>query len=464
MTSVELVGAHAARIEALDGELGAVVTLDAERARAAAVEADRRRAAGDDVGPLHGLPVTLKDCFATEGLRTTAGRPDLADHVPDRDAVVTERLRRAGAIVLGKTNLPTGVSGQETANVVHGRTVNPWDPSRTPGGSSGGAAAALAAGLVALEIGSDSGGSIRQPSHCCGTFGHVATHGLVPQRGHLPSVPVHDVGATLDLFSIGPMARHPADLELALRVIAGEDAVGPGAWALRLPEATVRPDTVAGLRIAVLPSHPACATSAAVRARLEAAAQALADAGARVSEAVLPFSVEEAMDVGFRLWAAANADDDDGDGGLDDHLSQARQEAIAMSHGDWLELDERRRALMRSWATWLDEHDVALLPISPVTAVEHDPDVAHLHEVGHRLERTIDVDGETRPYLDQVLWNVVVGLAGLPATAVPLGLADDGLPVGGQLVAAPHRDLTTIAAAEAVASVVGGFQPPPGWA
>lgn len=224
VSSAELANAHLERILRLDGELGAFVTVDEVGVRRAAVEADRRRAAGEPIGPLHGLPVSIKDCFASAGLRTTAGKEDMSGHVPDQDSVVVARLRAAGVVMLGKTNLPAGVSGQETANRLLGRTVNPWNSKRTSGGSSGGAAAALAAGLTPLDIGSDSGGSIRQPAHCCGVYGHLTTHGFVPQRGHLPSVPVDDVGAVLDMFSIGPMARSAEDLKLALDVLVGEDS------------------------------------------------------------------------------------------------------------------------------------------------------------------------------------------------------------------------------------------------
>jgi amidase len=465
LTSRDIVEALLDRIDRCHGELNAFLTVDAEGARHGATAADNERADGRLRGALHGLPVTLKDCFATAGLRTTAGQQQTADHVPEQDAVVVARLRAAGAIVLGKTNLPAGVSGQETANLILGRTVNPWDPSRTPGGSSGGAAVAVATGMSPLEVGSDSGGSIRQPCHSCGIYGHVPTHGLVPQRGHLPSVPVDDVGAVQDLFSVGPMARHPADLALALDVLAGPDPVGPPAWRLHLPPAVLPREHVTGVRVAVLSSDPACPTSTEVRGCLTAAADALAGAGAHVVEARPPFDVEHAMDVAFTLWAATNASDDDGKGGGEDRLSVLRSQALRMSHGDWLNLDSERRRLSREWTRLLTEEvDVLLCPVSPVTAVRHDPDPSRVDEVGHRLERGIDVDGTTRPYLDQVRWNVLTGMAGLPATAVPLGVTDGGRPVGAQVVAAPHRDRTTLAFAEAMGHVIGGFRPPPGYA
>jgi amidase len=464
-SSVELVDALLDRIEKYDDDLRAFVTIDAEHARQQAKQADEDRAAGRAPGPLQGLPITLKDSFATAGLRTTTGQQDLPDHVPDEDAVTVARLRAAGAIVLGKTNLPAGVSGQETANALLGRTTNPWDLSRTPGGSSGGSAVAVATGMSPLDVGSDSGGSIRQPAHSCGVYGHLTTHGLVPQRGHLPSVPVDDVGAVLDLFSIGPIARHPADLALALDVLAGSDPLGPLAWQFDLPAAVVQRDDVAGVRVAVVASDPACPTSAEVRERFDATADALASAGARVVTAWPPFDVEPAMDVAFRLWVAANASDDDGEGGGTDHLSTLRLEALHMGHGDWLELDTERRRLARAWTRFLIEDvDVLLCPVSPVPALPHDPDPSSVDEVGHRLERRIDVDGMERPYLDQIRWNVLTGMAGLPVTTAPLGLSPAGLPVGAQVVAAPHRDRTTIAFAEAMAEFAGGFQPPPEYA
>ncbi len=198
-----------------------MVTLDANGARWRADELDRRLAREGPVGLLHGVPLTLKDCWATAGIRTTAGSPEMADCVPDADAEVVARLRSVGAIVMGKTNVPEQVTSQETGNPLFGRTCNPWDPDRTPGGSSGGAAAAVAAGLSPLEVGSDSGGSIREPAHCCGVYGHFSTSGLVPLAGHLPSVPVDDIGADQDLMVAGPLARSASDLALAMQVRAG---------------------------------------------------------------------------------------------------------------------------------------------------------------------------------------------------------------------------------------------------
>jgi amidase len=260
------------------------------------------------------------------------------------------------------------------------------------------------------------------------------------------------------------MARHPADLALALDVLVGSDPLGPLAWRVHLPRSVVPGDGVAGVRVAIVADDPACPTSTEVRQRFEAAADVLTSAGAEVVRAWPLFDVARAMDVGFRLWVAANALDDDGGGGGDDHLSQLRRTSLHMTHGDWLDLDTERRRLSRAWTRMLtDDVDVLLCPVSPVTAVYHDPDRSRVDQVGHRLDRRIDVDGTERPYLDQIRWNVLTGLVGLPVTTVPLGLAGLGLPVGAQVVAAPHRDRTTIAFAIALADLVGGFQPPPGF-
>lgn len=464
-TSRELVERHLERIERLNGDLNAIVTLDADGARAAA---DRADASGGG-GPLHGVPITLKDCFATAGMRTTAGMQDLADHVPDADAEAVRRLRAVGAIVLGKTNLPEGVSGQETANELFGRTANPWALDRTPGGSSGGAAAAIAAGLSALELGSDSGGSIRQPAHCCGVYGHLPSHGLVPATGHLPSVPLDDVGASDDLLAVGPLARSADDLAVALDVLAGPYEVGLRAWRLELPPP--RATSLHDLRVALWVDDPACPASAEVRVALESAGQALAGAGALVDDARRPgFGLAEAFEVAFRLWVASNASAGPAERRKyaeavatlhpdDRSLAAERARTMVLPHAEWLALDTERRRLERAWAALFDDVDVVLCPVSPVVAPAHDDRPEDVDELDHRLARTIDVDGRQRPYLDQIVWNTVVGMCRLPATVAPM--PSPGMPVGAQLVGPRYGDRTTIEAARLLADVVGGYRPPP---
>src|SRR5690349_23676034 len=238
ITSSELLECYLSRIEALNPGLGAVVTLDAERARQEAAEADRRLAGGAEAGPLHGLPVTVKDCLETAGMRTTCGAPQLAGYVPEQDAEAVARLRDAGAIVMGKTNVPIWASDCQSYNELFGTTNNPWDAARTPGGSSGGAAAAVAAGLSALELGSDLGGSLRIPAAWCGVYTLKPSYGIIPGGGHIPPPP--GMLAEVDIGVLGPLARSAADLDLCLAVLAGPSPAEAAAWRLDLPAAPAR--------------------------------------------------------------------------------------------------------------------------------------------------------------------------------------------------------------------------------
>lgn len=469
-TSRELVEAHLDRIARYNGVLNAVVTLDADGARRRADERDRALADGRCRGPFHGVPVTIKDAFATAGIRTTSGIADRRNHVPDGDAVAVARLLEAGVVVLGKTNVPEGITGQETANSLFGRTVNPWDVERTPGGSSGGAAAAVAAGLSALELGSDSGGSIRQPAHCCGVYGHIPTQGLVPLRGHLPLVPLEEERLQIDLMGAGPLARNPEDLAAALDVLVGPDTYDQAGWTVKLPRAgSSGPE---GLRVALWADDPDFPVERAVRERLEYAGERLAAAGADVDCTARPaFTLAEAERVAFSLWVASTT------ASTSDFLSVARAadalatgddgmrarwlRAEAMPHHDWVALDGARRRMARDWAALFRRYDVVLCPVSPVVAVRHDPEPSKVADMEHRLARTIEVDGVRRPYLDQLTWNIVVGMAGLPSTVVPLGSSPGGLPVGAQIVGRPFADHTTIAVAGVLGEIIGGYRPPP---
>ncbi len=474
VSSRELVELQLERLGRHGGALNAVVTVDADAALRGADAADAALADGQRPAPLLGVPITVKDALATAGLRTTSGEPDRAEHVPDGDAVAVARLRRAGCVIVGKSNVPTGVTGQETANPIFGRTVNPWDPARTPGGSSGGAAAALAAGLTWLEAGSDMGGSIRQPAHCCGVFGHVPSHGLVPQRGHLPSVPLHDVDATQDLMEVGALARSPADLRVAMQAMAGPDVDRQPAWGLELPPA---PDgDLRAFRVATWLDDPAAPVDGAVRAVLDRAVATLRDAGARLVAEAPAIDLDEAWRTAFALWVAVASSSlpDDEVATLeeqaralpadDDSLGARRLRAATMRHRDWVALDGERRAVARRFTSCFTHADVLLCPVIGVEAPEHDPEPDRLHEIDRRLERTIEVDGRARPYLDQLVWNTVTGMARLPSTVVPAGRTHRGLPVGMQVVGPFLGDLTTLRFAELAAEALGAPDRPPGFA
>jgi amidase len=465
-SSAELLEHFLARNERLNPVLRAVVSLDAERARRRASEADAARARGESWGPLHGLPISVKDCFETQGLRTTAGSPKLAEHVPERDAVAVERLKAAGAIVFAKTNTPTLAMDYQTYNPLFGTTCNPWDVSRTPGGSSGGSAAAIAAGLSGLELGSDIGGSIRVPSNWCGIFGHKPSWGIVPERGHIPGWP----GALRedDINVIGPMARSAADLALALGVLAGPLPDRARGWRLELPPA--RHATLRGFRVAAWLDDAIYPVDSAVGEQLAAAVAALRSAGVAVDAQARPgFSLEQAFALYRRLMlpiTAATLDDasvaaiyaqaDASPPDASDELSRTLRE-ISLRHRDWILLHEKRERMRAGWAEFFQRFDVLLCPVTPVVAVRHD-------QAEPMLLRKLSVNGHARAYTDLLAWPGLIGVAHLPASVAPVGRTRDGLPVGIQIVAPYLEDHTALGFAAQLEALLGGFEPPAGLA
>lgn len=462
--SRELLEHYVTRVERLNPKVNAVVTLDLERARRRADEADTARARGSLLGPLHGLPMTVKDSLETAGLGTACGVAELAGHVPVADAVVVARLRAAGAVVFGKTNTPTWAMDLQTYNPVFGTTNNPWDTARSPGGSSGGAAAALAAGLGALEMGSDIGGSIRNPAHYCGVYGHKPSYGIVPVRGHVPPPP--GMLAGMDINVVGPLGRSADDLALALEVVAGPDDDQATGWRLALPPP--RRGALRDYRVAAWLDDPACPVDDAVRARLEAAVEALAKAGVRVDVRARPVEFAEAYRDFLSLLlpetmagapdavVAALADAAERLGPDDDDLQARLTRFATQSHRDWLRAHEKRQQYRARWAAFFREHDLLLCPVTPVTAIPHCHD-------GNVLTRTMTVNGRPRPYADQLAWVGIVGMAYLPATVAPAGRTPAGLPVGVQIVGPYLEDRTPLDFARRLGEVAGGFEAPPGY-
>jgi amidase len=385
----ELLEHYLERIER-HADLNAVVTLDAEHALAAADAADR----GEPAGPLHGLPITIKDQFETAGIRTTCGAPVWADHVPERDCDQVTRLKGAGAIVFGKTNLPKFAADLQCFNDLFGTTLNPWDPARTPGGSSGGSAAALAAGLTALELGGDIAGSIRFPASWCGVYGHKPSYGIVPSRGTLPAPPGSLVRP--DMACTGPMARTAEDLELALPILAGASEWDAKAWRLELPPP--RHASLADYRVAVWSDDPAYPVAAEVRERVEAAGDALERAGARVSREARPeLELFDVVRLRHRLLdgirsrsvdpeqlAAAAERARTAPPGRDDRGTRSDR-GLTQLHRDWLLADERRTELRARWDAFFRDWDVLLCPAVQVPAI--------LHDRRPEAERTFDLDG-----------------------------------------------------------------------
>jgi amidase len=464
-TSRDLLEQSLERVARLNPALNAVVTLDAERARAAADAADRAIEADSPLGPLHGLPITVKDTYETAGVRTTCGVPELSGHVPKGDAVSVARLRAAGAVIFGKTNTPTWAGDWQTTNPVFGTTHNPWDATRTPGGSSGGSAVAIAAGLAALELGSDIGGSIRVPAHCCGVFGHKPSHGLVPQRGHIPGPP--GTLSEYDLNCIGPIARSAEDLALALGVLAGPLPENAHAVSLRLPRPRAR--RLEAFRVAAWLDDPAARIDTEMRDLLEAATATLERAGAKVDRHARPeVDLAEAIETYVTLLSpvmsltfpeeVARQMAQVGDQVPDDApgLIPASARAYAVRHRDWLRAHERREAIRARWAAFFGDFDVLLCPVMLTPAFPLDD--------SEFAGRTLQVNGEMRPYLENIRWPGLITMALLPATVIPVGRTRAGLPVGVQIVGPYLEDGTPLAFARAAERALGGFVPPEGLA
>jgi amidase len=459
----ELLDAAIARIEALDPKINAVVVRDFDRARATADSADAAIGRGEN-RPLLGLPMTVKEQFNIVGLPTTLGLEKFRDWRPDFDALVVQRLQAAGAVILGKTNVPVSLADWQSYNPIYGTTNNPWDLSRSPGGSSGGAAAALAAGFVPLELGSDVGGSLRCPAHFCGVFAHKPSLNLVPYRGsgppQTPSIPGYS-----NMAVIGPMARSAADLALELQVLAGPDELWDGiGYKLALPPP--RHDKVEEFRALVIDTHPLCPTAQSVRSALDGLASQLAKLGCAVlrTHADIPnlalttrnyaellaadFSIDLSSDQRSRAEAAAAALSPD-----NLSLDAAWLRGGTMSFAAWGHTSRIRSGLRARWQTLFRDIDIILCPPMPTLAFPHDHSP---HET-----RTLDIDGRKEPYDDQVAWSAIATSVGLPATVAPIGFSESGLPIGVQIIGGYLEDNTTIAFAGMIEREFGGFKPPP---
>jgi amidase len=463
LSSEALVKVAIARARDVNRRFNAVVSFDEAGALARAVEADRAAQAGRFMGPLHGLPMTVKDCFEVAGLPAVNGAPELAAHRPVRHATAVQRLVDAGAIIIGKTNVPLYSLDLQTFNDVFGVTRNPWNPDRTPGGSSGGAAVALATGVTSVEIGSDLAGSLRLPAHATGVCSLKPSFGVVPTAGILAPHP--GMLRTPDLIVAGPMARKVADLDLLLGIIAGPAGRDAAGWRLDLPPAAT---SGRASRIAAWLDDEICPVDPGVGEVLGRATRALATAGIAVDErsrpdfdaggyfrAFLQLMYGEMSsgfpDSVFRAFAAAARRHAGDESWTPLTVMPA---AVAQSHREWLAAREQRERLASAWSDFFTRFDVLITPVAPTTALPHD----------HRPfeERTVRLRGREYAYMQQSFWCALATLAGLPAAVVPAGLAGDGLPVGLQIIAPYLGDRTALDVAARIEQVLGPLPSPPG--
>jgi amidase len=413
LSAVEACDAAIARIEAGDWAINAVVVRDFERARDQAKAADVRRTDGS-AGPLNGVPITVKESFNIAGLTTTWGFEFARDFVAPEDAHVVKQLKRAGAVMLGKTNVPVALADLQSVNPIYGRTSNPHDLTRVPGGSSGGGAAALAAGFVPLEFGSDIGGSIRTPCHFCGVMGLKPTFGAIPSDGHyFPNTQ----GAASVLSMTGPMARRAEDLALALDLTS------------TLPLPMARHTSLKGVRILVLDSHPVALAGSAVLAALRGAADAAANAGAQLTDASPLIPEREDMHAAYVKLLT---------------LTMSVRQPPTPEHPElgareWLGLLDKQAQAIRQWQHLFSEFDAVLTPVFGASAFAH-TDEPDWHN------RKLPMDGADTPFTTQIAWIGQATYTNLPSVSVPVG-SDGHLPIGIQVITPHWQDHSAIAIA-----------------
>jgi amidase len=464
VSAVELAQDAIGRIERHDRKINAICVRDFERGLAAARAADAALACGE-TKPLLGIPMTVKESYNIAGLPTTWGIPEQKNFTPAEDALSISRVKDAGGVILGKTNVPLGLGDWQSYNEIYGTTNNPYDPGRTPGGSSGGSSAALAAGYGPLSLGSDIGGSLRVPAFHCGVYAHKPTYALVPSRGHTPP-PFPPLPLDRDMAVVGPMARSAADLSLLLDAIAGPDPLEAGkAYKLELPPP--RHGELKNFRVLVVDTDPVMPTDKMVRANIDKLTTNLGKAGAKIERAspLLPdFAASSRLYMRMLLsflgasfapevHAGAQAAASTLPPG-ETSLGAERLRGIALSHRDWVMADGARARLRAQWRELFKAFDAVICPVMPTPAYPHD----HSPE---QEKRRITIDGKDYVYPDQLAWPGIATLPGLPATAIPTGFSPDGLPVGVQIVGPWLEDRTTLKLAELIEREFGGFVPPP---
>jgi amidase len=438
VSSRELTELLLAQIDAVNPSLNAVIELRREEALQEAVMADTQLADGDR-GPLLGVPITIKEAFNVAGMHTTWGNPAFKDYVADSDATVVERLKRAGAIIVGKTNTHFMLADfAQTFNEIYGATNNPWDTTRTPGGSGGGSAAAISAGMSFLEFGSDLVGSVRIPASFCGVYGLRPSVGIVPLTGFQVPGPPAAPSEMRYMSAVGPLGRSVRDLRLALSVAAGPESPAASAYSWRLPRS--RHSRLEDFRVGVVLDDDCAPVTSEVSAVLADAMEALRRAGATVlegwPEGVDPVKVYESFGFQVQLFLAF----------------QEPGEGFARV-SEFIAHENRRMSARGAWCRYFEDIDVFVCPANFTAAFPHD---ARPFE-----QRTITTSEGERRYDSQPFWISHASLPGLPAVVAPIGRTSGGLPVGAQIIGPLYEDDTALTFAEQLGGVVGGYEPPP---
>jgi amidase len=461
---LELLDLYLKRVEAHNPSLNAIIAMDVEGARKRAKAADRAVKSGRKLGPLHGVPMTIKESYNVTGMPTTWGFPPLKDNIAKSNALVVQRMLDAGVTLFGKTNVPLWLGDYQSYNDIYGTTNNPWDLTRSPGGSSGGSAAALAAGLTGIEAGSDIGSSIRNPAHYCGVFGHKPTYGIVSGKGHAAG---DWASPGADIAVVGPLARGAEDLEIALGAMAGLDEIDGRGLKVDLPRSKKK--SLREFKVAVVLDDPHAEVDQSVQDEIQKLADFLGKRKVKVSDTARPaFDTADMHEVYMKLLNAATS------GRMQNEEYAARRVAaeglgpedkstlaqmlrgMVLSHRDWLALNERRHRMRLAWDAFFKDYDVLLCPVTASAAFPHD------HEP-NRVKRTIVVNNKKVSPNDQLFWAGYSCVTYLPATAAPIGQTADGLPIGVQIVGPQYGDYTTIAFAKLLEKEYRSFAPPPAY-
>lgn len=461
ISSVELLEHYIARMERYNPDINSIIVTQLDSARQRAKEADAALAKGEHWGPLHGVPMTVKESFDIKGLPSTRGDPLLKDNVAQSDAVACQRLQAAGAIIFGKTNVPIHLADFQSFNEIYGTTNNPWDLTRGAGGSSGGSAATMAAAMSGLELGSDIGGSIRNPAHYNGVFGLKPTWGILPMRGHAAP----GVLTPSDISVIGPLARSARDLRLVVDIVGGADEIHLPGWTLELEQPQQK--SLKDFKVAVWADDTLAPVDQTVKDRVLKIAKLVEDAGGEVNYEARPeFSAEEVLHTYFNLLHSAMSARQPDEmfqqnwerrQGLEkDDTSDLAMVTVASSlfYREWHMRNEQRTHQRWQWHEFFKDYDVLLTPMCVTSAFPHD----HNPKMS---ERKIIVNNEERPYMEQLFWAGLTCGTYLPSTIVPTGPDSQGLPIGVQVASREMGDMKTIRFAELVSDEMGGFVPPP---